>query len=240
MKATRPKTAKELKNEGFRLVNGFDYLYINENGKVYDTNKRKYLTPTARNYIKPENKYLSVPKLVLMTFDGKAYKSGQIQYIDGNKANLSRENIKYSRLFTTEQSNKVNKSDLLTAIRCYFEIDQKYKIRNNFYTRLFLESILAKRAFFTKHKKTKHIEVYLTYLGKHLFELKSIADTAKEHCLSVRDCLLIVNSFTNILISEILHELKNGTLFVLEYQKPKRTIKESLKDFKQHLNSFEK
>lgn len=240
MKATRPKTTKELKNEGFKLVNEFDYLYINEKGKVYDTNKRKYLTPTARNYIQTENKYLSVPKLVLMTFDGKAYKSGQIQYIDGNKANLSRENIKYSRLHSKEQTEKVNTADLLTAIRCYFEIDQKYKIRNNFYTRLFLESIIEKRAFFTKHKKTKHIEVYLTYLGKHLFEQKSIADTAKEHCLSVRDCLVIVNGFTNVLINEILQELKTGTLQKLEYQKPKQTIKESLQDFKQHLNSFEK
>ncbi len=240
MKRTRPKTSKELKKEGFKLVNDFDYLFINENGKVYDTNKQRFLKPTSRNYIKAENKLLSVPKLVLMTFDGKPYKRGQIQYIDGNKSNLSPKNIKYIRLFAPEHKNKVNQTDLITAIRCYFEIDQKYKIRDNFHTRLFLQSILKKRLFFIRHKNLKHIDVYLTYLGKHLFEQKSITETAKQHFLSVRDCLEIVNNFTNILITEILQDLEKGYLKKNEFSKPKRNINESLQDFKEYLNSYEK
>lgn len=266
MKATHQKTVKELKNEGFKSVNEFEHLYINEKGKVYSTTARKYLKPTARNYIKTENKYLNVPKLVLMTFKGEKYKSGQIYYIDGNKENLHSENVKYSRLFTPEQNNTVNTADLLTCIRCYFEVDKKYKIRDNIKTRLYLQIIIEKRDFFAKHKTLKHIEVYLTYLGKHLFEKKSLTDTAKTHFLTTRDCLVIINEFTNLLISEVLQDLKNGYLHELEYkpnrptktdeirqinhyrkasgQKPlplkKKSVKQSIKDFEKYVQDLQK
>jgi hypothetical protein len=224
MRATQPKTAKELKKKGFLQIPGYESLLINDNGKVYNQQTGKNLNSTKRNYIRFENKYLNVPKLVLMTFEGEPYKSGKIVFIDGKSANLSKENIKYSRLFVSEQNDKVNTKDLLTALRCYFEVDKNFKIRDNFKTRLYLQTIIEKRRFFTKHKHTKYIEVYFTYLGKHIFEKKSIIETAKAHCLPVRDCLVIVNSFTNILITEILQDLKRGYLKVQGY-KPKQTTK---------------
>jgi len=223
-RATPPKTAKQLKKDGFKPIPGYESLLISETGKVYSLQTAKHLKRTERNYIKHENKYLSVPKLVLMTFKGEPYKSGQIVYIDGIKTNSSKENIKYTRLFVPEQSTKVNTADLLTSIRCYFEVDKNFKIRDNFKTRLYLQNIIEKRGFFAKHKNIQHIDVYLTYLGKHIFEQKSIIDTAKVHSLPVRDCLVIVNSFTSTLISEILQDLKNGYLQQLEY-KPKQPTK---------------
>jgi len=233
----RPKTEKELKKEGFKLIENYNYLYINVNGKVYSTKTRKYIQPTARNYIKAGQKYINVPKVVLMAFKNEPIRNGKILYIDGNTANLSHVNIKYSRLFTNEQTKKVNNTDLMTSIRCYFEVEQKFKIRDNFKTRLFLKSILEKRAFFLRHKKIQGIEVYLTYLGKHLFEQKSIAYTAKEHSLPVRDCLVIVNSFTNILITEILQDLENGILYIHGYLPKLPTKTDEIKQINEYLTS---
>ncbi|MDD4992150.1 MAG: hypothetical protein PHR83_07965 [Paludibacter sp.] len=230
-----PKTARQLKKDGFRAVQGFESLLINETGKVYNLQTAKYIKPTSGNYIRIEKECLSVPKLVLLTFKGEQYKSGQIVYIDGNKTNLSKENIKYSRLFTSEQNNKVNAADLLTALRCYFEVDKNFKIRDNFKTRLYLQHIIEKRGFFAKYKKIQHIEVYLTYLGKHIFEQKSIIDTANAHGLPVRDCLIIINSFTNTLISEILQDLKNGYLHELEYKPKQPTKTDELKQVNKYL-----
>ena len=122
MKNERTKTETELKKDAFKSITDFNYLYINEKGKVYSIKTGKYLQPTPRNYVKTENKYLKVPKLVLMAFNGEPIRNGKILYIDGNTANLSRQNLKYSRLFTIEQTNKVNKADLLTAIRCYIRV----------------------------------------------------------------------------------------------------------------------
>ena len=166
MRATnRTQTAKELKKAGFISVPEHETLLINNTGKVYDTNTGKYLKPTARNYITAENKYLSLPKLVLMTFKGEKYRNGQIHYKDGNNKNLSPSNIQYSRIFAPKQTEPINKADLLTAIRCYFEVDRKFKIRDNFKVRLYLQNIIEKRAFFAKHKKTQYIEIYLTCLN---------------------------------------------------------------------------
>lgn len=234
MKTARPKTENELKKECFKLLDGFTHLYINDAGNVYDTNKKKYLKPTSRNYIKPGNKYLSVPKLVLMTFKGEPYKRGQIHYIDGKMQNMSVKNIKYTRLYTPEQNNKVNKDNLFTAIRCYFEVELNFKIRDTFKTRFFLQTIIDKRGFINYHRKLEHIQIYLTYMGLNLFTQKSITQTAHAHGLPVRDCLVIVNSFTNLLISEILHELKKGTLHVNEY-KPKKPTKT---DNKRQINEY--
>jgi len=266
MKATRPKTAKELKTEGFKPVKGFESLFINETGRVYNLKTGKYLKPNARNYIQSENKYLSVPKLVLMTFEGKKYQNGKIVYLNGNKTDLSKENIKYSRLFAKQQPAKVNKADLLTAIRCYFEVDHKFKTTDHFRTRLYLQSITKKRDFFYKNRNKPFIKLYFTYIGLDSINKRNIAETAKLHRLPVRDCSIIINSFTNSLINEVLQDTKNGILHEIEFkpkqptqtdkvrqinqyltehgQKPlqlrKKSVKQTIKDFEKYLKNFER
>ena len=236
---TRNETIHQLKEKGFILVVGQRNLYINEEGKVYSLKHGRYLTPTAKNHIKLEKNCLSVPKLVLMTFKGEPYRSGQIHYIDGNSKNMSRENVKYSCLFPTNQSVIVNKADLMTAIRCYFEVDKRYTVDDAYTTRRYLHTITEHRAFMKLNESKQHIEVYKTYINVLLFGLQSIVQTAKVHSLGVRDCSIIVNRFTNELITAILQDLKNGTLHEHPYKQKKPTKPQQTKQANNYLTEIE-
>jgi len=231
---TRNDTIKELKTKGFKLVKDYNSLYINENGNVYSLKHGRYLKPTAKNLIIIENVYLNVSKLVLQAFKGEPYRSGQIHYIDGDKANVSRENVKYSSLFNTDILVIVNTTDLMTAIRCYFEVDKSFSILDAFKTRMYLQTITEITGFIRFNQSKPHIEVYKTYIGVLLFGLKSIAQTAKQHGLSIRDCTIIVNSFSNELINGILKDLKAGTLKEHPYKPKKPTLTEQ----KRHVNEY--
>ena len=93
---------------------------------------------------------------------------------------------------------------------------------------------------------------------------KNRIETAKENCISVRDCSFVVNKFLNILITDIITDLEAGKLTKQVYQtRPKtktqilrevneyltanggepvplrrKSEKELLKDFKKYLNDF--
>jgi len=221
-----------LKQQGYKQVKGYPCLYINKQGDIYNRETDKHLQPGNKNKIKYNNEYLSIPKLVLQAFAGQEYRTGQITYIDGNKTNIALQNIKYSCIFAPNQRNEVNKTDLLTAIRCYFPVEQKYKVKNIVITRMYLEIITEKRYFFNQKSDLKYIEVYKTFMSGFT---NSIVNTAKEHGLSIRDCSNIVNGFTNILINEILHELKNGILHVCDFTPKKPTKTEITKRINKYL-----
>jgi hypothetical protein len=234
------QTVKELKKAGFRTVPEHKNILISNTGKVYDINTGKYLKPTARNYIKPENKYLSLPKLVLLTFKGEKYRNGQIHYIDGNNKNFSPSNIQYNSIFDSKQTEPINKADLLTAIRCYFEVTRKFNITDKIKTHLYLQEITQIRHYFYKNRNKPFINLYLTYIGFDIIYKRNIAETAKLHGLPVRDCLLIVNRFTNTLINEILQDLKNGYLNIKEYKPKKPTKTDEIRKINEYLKEHGK
>lgn len=234
---TRNETIHELKRQGFRLVKEYKYLYINELGKIYSLRQGKYLKPTAQNYIPLEKGYLSVPKLVLLVFKEQTYRTGQIHYIDGNKRNLSGENLKYSCLFSTDINVTVNKTDLMSAIRCYFEVDKHYSISDALKTRMYLSTINEISGFVILNKNKPYIEVYKSYINVELFGLKSIEQTAKNHSLSVRDCTIIVNSFTNELINKILQKKESGQLNELPYKAKQPTKTEQTRHINEYLTT---
>lgn len=220
-KAITTTSLKELKQNGFKQVMGFNSLFINQAGNAYDRETGKYLTRTKNNYIKSGSKCLNIPKLILQAFKGQKYRAGQMVYIDGNRANLEPDNLKYARLFEPSRINEVNPTDLLTALRCYFDVEKSFKAKNTFKTRLYLQLITEKRGFLVNKNGLQNFQVYRTYL-KGL--TSNLSQTAKEHGLTIRDCAIIVNDFTNILINEILNDLKSGYLSLYDY-KPKQPTK---------------
>jgi len=259
-RSKRAETIHQLKQDGFKLVTGFSSLYVNQRGKVYNIKTGKYLKPTPRNLIKPENEYLSVPKLVLQAFAKQPYRNGQIQYINGNKANLSVQNLKYSRIFAPDRTHEpVNRENLLTAIRCYIQVKERFKISDSYQTRFYLQSITRQRLFFIYKKDLQYIEVFETYI-----EGNNTTKTATKHGLTVRDCSVIVNQFINLLITDILTDLENGLLTIQPYKpkpptktqtireynkgliergkKPlplrKKSLKEQLRDFQKTIDEF--
>lgn len=223
----RNQQINQLKQNGFKIVKDYPYLYINETGNVYSLKTGEYLKPDPKNTIQTETKRLNVPKLILQTFKGETYRAGQIVYIDGNKANTTAQNIKYSRLFEPGKTIEVNQTDLMTAIRCYFEVEKRYTTKDSIQTRMFARLIISERGFFIDNSKKPYIEVFKTYIEGLQ---NSLSATAKEHGLTARDCSIIVNGFINQLISDILQDLKAGVLRINDYQPRKKTETQILKE----------
>lgn len=273
-RSKRSEIIKQLKQEGFKLISGFSYLYINPQGRVFNLKTGRYMKPVKQNTIKPESKYLSVPKLVLQAFANQPYRRGQIQFFDGNKNNVEAENMRYAQLFPPNQKpDPVKPENLLMAIRCYFQVLESFKIKDTLQTKIYLSQIADLRGFLIDNYKTKNIDVFRTYLnGNHqtqygyMLGKRNIADTAKQHDLTFRDCSIIVNQFLNMLIKEVLEDLENNLLSIQEYEpkpptqtekirqynkdlikrgkKPlplrKKSVKEKLKDFEKHVNEIKK
>jgi hypothetical protein len=230
-KTTKTETINRLKADGYRMVNGFRFLYINPFGSIYNLKTGKY---NKKTYIKLENRYLSVAKLVLQAFKNEPYRNGQITFIDGNKENLSVENIKYSRLFEPNQYEEINHSELLKAIRCYFEVERRFNTKEACLTRLYVQMIAGKRGFLIEKRMFPNFEIYKTFITG---VSNSIANTAKAHKMSVRDCAIIVNGFTNLLVKEILQDLEAGLLCVKEYKAKAPTQTQVLKQYNEELKA---
>ncbi len=236
------QTIQNLKNDGFRVVSGYKYLFINEQGKVYNIEKGRYLKPTARNLIKPESKYLNVPKLVLQAFNKEPYRAGNITHIDGIKSNMNAKNIRYSRIFAPYTKPEPINDKIMTAIRCYFEVEKRYKVKDMFKTVNYLKMIIAKRNFFNEYSFEQNIEVFETYIKNG-----NIGTTATKHGLVDRDCNIIIKYFINILIENILTDLNKGILKINEFAPKKqpqplreKSEKELIKDFEELKNEIMK
>lgn len=259
-RSKRTELINKLKQEGYKMVTGYSYLYIHPTGKVYNLKIDKYLKRNARNYIKADNECLSVPKLALQAFANQPYKNGQISYKDGNRDNIGIENITYRRIFEpTRTPDPVSLEKLLTAIRCYFSVKERYKVNDRLQTRLYLQSITRQRLFFIEKHDLKHIEVFETFING-----ENTTQTATKHGLSTMDCSVIINQFTNILVKSILTDLEKGLLSIQPYKpkpptitqtirehnkwliergkKPlplrKKSLKETLRDFKKTIDEF--
>lgn len=234
-RVTQAESITELIQRGFKKVHGLNYLFINQTGTIYSFKTGKYLRQTRKNCIRQQNVYLNVHKLILEAFTGQMYKSGKIVSIDGNNDNLSPHNLRYASLFNHATRHKVNTINLKIAIRCYFDVEKKYKVNDTPKTRLYLQAIAEKRRFFDDRKGTPQIEVFKTYLKG---TINNITKTAKAHELTALDCANIVNSFKNLLIDDILHDYKAGILFRHGYFVKKLTQTEALSKWNKYVRSY--
>jgi len=234
-KVIQTESLFQLTQTGFKKIPGFNFLFINQTGSVYSFKTGKYLKQNSRNYIKQQNQYLSVPKLILQVFSGQIYKSGHVIRVDGNKLNLTPQNLKYANLSEQNTRHKVNPIDLKNAIRCYFRVEKKYKVKDTSQTRRYLQAITEKRRFLDERNGMKYIEVFKTYLkGTE----NNITKTAKAHELTVLDCANIVNNFKNILIDDVLYEFKTGLLHRHGYANKELTLTEAIRRWNKYTKEY--
>lgn len=236
----RNQQISQLKQNGFKMVKDYPYLYINKTGSVYSFRTCGYLKTDTKNSINAENKRLSVPKLILQTFKGETYRAGQIKYIDGNKANITAENIKYRRVFSPDiNPESLNNNNIMTVIRCYFQVEKKFKVRDSFRMKMYLNAIADKRQFFIDKSKLQYIEVFKTYMNSN-----NTIKNANTYGLTIRDYSIIINKFKNMLIGEVLQDIETGKLKVLDFKTKRhsktqvKSVDEKLKDFERKLNEY--
>ncbi len=224
---------KQLAKKGFQPVPELKNIFINRKGEIYDPNKCNWIKPDERNYLRLQGKNINVPKLILMIFGNQPVRPGKIIYSDGNTKNLNNENLKYCRLFENTQKNEIDKTELLTAIRCYFEVYPNFAVNDWIKTGFYIFSIAEKRNFIKRNIEKPNIEIFKTYLRNKKLNQFSINETAKQYNLNIRDCSYIVNGFLNDLINEIKTDLTAGLITINDFDKKpkKQSQKELLTDF---------
>lgn len=231
-------TKHELFKMGFRPIPELNNIFINRKGEIFDFLKSNWIKPNERNYLRIQGKNINVPKLILFIFGNKPIKPGKIIYSDGNKKNMEIDNLSYCRLFANDPKIIINKTDLLTAIRCYFIVKQDFTVNDWIKTGFYIFIIAEKRNFINRNIYKPYIELFKFYLINKNFNQISMVKIAKQHNLNLRDCFFIINGFLAELINEILIDLKAGLLFINEFEKkPKKpSKKELLNDFNNFVN----
>ena len=226
-------TKRDLQKQGFKPVPGFEALYINRAGHVYDYRRKRYLSPRPKNRVGYDNKALSVPRLLLCAFDKQPYDTRRnIRYIDGDKTNIEIGNLCY----TPDRSTfRIHYADLYTAIRCYFHVPKRYKPTDRTQTKLYLYEITRRRGFLYSKNDNKALEIFGTYLNNLFWSLNNVAD---QYGIPVRLCVETINPLINKLIRDIMADYRAGILEILDYQPRKKTTAQIIKDYNEHLKDY--
>lgn len=219
-----------LKGTGNKQIPGMQGYYINQTGQVTSVktgNPLKWIT--GRDLIRIESKMYNVPKLILLAFRGEPYrKQKRIAYTDGNKGNISLQNIRYAGLAVNLPDTVINDADFVNAVRCYIQVRKRYNRLDNIATQIYLKCITERRCFFRCYIKSPYIDVFQAYLSG--FRM-CIASTAKEKGIPIKECGIIVRWYLNLLIRDIQKDVEIGLLTVLTFQPRKKTIAQVLKEF---------
>lgn len=229
----RSKVIRNLKANGYKQVSDYPSLYLNENGTVYSLKKGRELKATAKHLVLVDNEYLNIPKLLLLVFRKEPIRNNQhIRYIDGNRSNFTLSNIEYVQKFGNGLKAKINNEELLTAIRCYFEVKKKYKIKDYFTTRFYLNWILDERKFYIEYYDREGIEIFRSYMDGVFNNLVSVA---KKHNISISSCKYVVHGFINQLINDIFLDLKEGKLTIKDFKPRRKTQTQELRELNEYL-----
>lgn len=225
---------RDLKEKGFRQVKPFPNLFITETGTVYSLNTGKELKINHRNTVCISGgKRVSVPKLVLFVFRNEPIREkSHIRYLDGNTGNLNPSNIEYVRIYESDRKSKINAENLYTAIRCYFEVPKHYKIKDCILTRIYLTEIIRKRHFYEDNYKRFGLDIFQSYMEGIVNNMQNVG---KKHNTNFRDVQIIVNDFLNLLINDILADLKAGQLKVNNFQPRPKTKTQLLRETNEKL-----
>jgi hypothetical protein len=219
-------TKRELQKQGFRPVPGFDALYINRAGEVYDYRRKRILLPRPKNRVAYADKQISVPRLLLLAYRKQPYNTRrQIRYIDGDKTNIEVDNLSY----TPDPSTlRIDYADLYTAVRCYFQVPKRYKATDRAMTKIYLSDIVRRRGFLFGKDDCKAIEIFGAYLDNPILSLNSVAD---QFGIPARLCVEMINPLICELIRNVMADYCAGTLQMLDYQPRKKTTAQAIKEY---------
>ncbi len=225
---------RDLKEKGFRHIKQYPDLFINESGKVYSMTAGKELKVCRRNTISiGAGKRISVPRLVLYVFrDEPIREKSHIKYLDGNTANITPTNVEYIRKYENTFKNEVNPESLYTAIRCYYEVPKRYKVKDYILTRMYLARILKERRFYDANYIRAGIDVFENYMKG---EVNNVKNVAKEHGINFKDVQIIVNDFLNRLINGIFADIEAGKLQIKDFQPRPKTKTQKLRETNEQL-----
>lgn len=206
--------------KGFKRIPKTD-VAINDSGTVYNINTGHTRTP--RNIITPIYGRIVTEKVILWLFANEVPRIGSIMHLDGNKSNKSLANIKYATPKELATAVKLNRTNLITALRCYFSIDKKSNPHTNqLETKILLSSIAQTRSFHVNNENEEFYKVFNDWLSDYT---RTIIEVSKMNRLAIRAGKNAVYMFTNKLTSEICNDLRAGLLIKQPYLLTKSEIR---------------
>ena len=210
---------KQLAADGWRPVPKSG-TWINRKGEQYNEHTKK--VRTLRNVPTPYGR-ITTEKAVLWLFKKETPRAGIVYHLNGDKSDKTPENLKYAISSDCHAPEKINRADLLTAIRCYWNPDRKETADPRQYiTRFRLRYIVEKRYFDHRNAKQPFYRVFADWLGNSGAMPVSAAQIAAKHGLRTQETLYIIAGFLNRLTSEIKTDIEAGRRALLPYPETKR------------------
>ena len=106
---------------------------------------------------------------------------------------------------------KINRENLCTAIRCFFEIDRKTKPQtNNIVVCLYLAMIYQAVNFAENHYKEPYFNAFAHWIGKYIYPNREFLQPRPPETLTARELQTIKTHFINLLTGEICTDLAAG------------------------------
>lgn len=200
---------KNLRTAGFKPVPLSDW-WINSAGVAYNKQTERQSKPRT---IKADGKEWKTEKVVLWLFAGIKPRGGQIVHIDGNKANTAVENLKYATVVTLP-TETINRENLCTAIRCFFEISKRAKpATNDIIVLTYLGEIYKAVRFAERYGNEPYFIYFEKWIARYAHGVTGMfkPETIEQpNALTAREMLTIKAHYTNRLTAEICADLSAG------------------------------
>ncbi len=202
-------------------------MHIPETSKWINTRGETYCTKTEKisrsATVKTKFGTIRTEKAVLWTFKGEPPRGGSVIHINGNNDDFTPGNMKYTTLEDCRQTEKVNNENLYTALRCYLQVERKYKPRlQDIITKTILRLIVDKRKFAPQSDREPVFDVLTVYLDDWSATSKIIAEKQN---ITVRDARTIIAKYINQLTGEIIADLNAGKLEIQPFAPTKRELR---------------
>lgn len=240
---TIPKEQKtEINLTDLKLISGSEFYFINQLGMVYNAKSQKVLKP----YINKKSGFLMVmlgytpknlAKLLIDTFGNQKNKTNFVRFKDGNKQNISIDNLEYCTLSDLQKGkpktqnktrNQTTKTiNLAEFYKYYIESDNKSLISllGIKSEKRFIESEILRLRNETKDKYLPILLLIDYTNGKEINEL------SKKYEISIKQTKEYIKQARIKIISDIETDISKGLFINFEIQAPKqkKRKKDSLK-----------
>lgn len=218
MKRKEREQQKQLTACGFMNIPNTSY-WITESGEVRDLTACNPMRITRPRTLHIQGKEWQISKAILYAFRGIPPRLGHVEYTDGNRKNITLENIRYRPRLIPPPRLKVDLEALRLAIRCYYPIEEKDKFYlSDFLTCSMLQEIANFRLYVERHLEAPNVAVFADWIEADDIVFGTPTEVLQNlYKLSKRDINYIVKYHINTLCAEIATEYKAGILELKPY-----------------------
>ncbi|WP_269686496.1 hypothetical protein [Flavobacterium lacustre] len=226
-------TIKELQSKGYRKTT-IKGLYLTNKGKIHNYTTGNAISPTKTGKAIINGKTYNLPKLILETFKKIPVRNGKTLFLNGNNKDFDYNNLEYAS--TGIQHTAPPESEIINAIRLYFEVPKKINTQN-FWFKDHLNQIAKQRGFIYFHHNNTGFNLFVEWL-QPFNKSQSKAQLSKVNGYTVRNGINTINKYLSLLINECLQDQENGLLQLMDFEPTPPTATEKNKKTNETLKNL--